>query len=397
MGSVRKRENGRWEARYRDIADRQRGKTFRTKREAERFLERVGADIQRGDWIDPQAARTTFDAWARDWLATTVHLREGTKAGYESLLDNHILPAFGSTPVGRIDKLAVKAWVAGRVKAGLGAGTVRNAFAVLRQVLDAAVDGGGLRRNPCIGVDLPRPKREEMHFASHDEVATLADTIAHPVDFRGRSKGEYPAYGLLVLLDAYTGLRFGEVAALRRKRVDILRRRIEVSESVDELSGRLIYTETKTYETRSVPIPAFLAERLGEHLLTVPNRPESLVFSSPSGEPLRNGNFVQRHFKPAVCQAGLPEGFRFHDLRHTHAALLVAEGAHPLAIMKRLGHSSIQVTHDRYGHLFPHLEAGLTDALDVAGRAALPIKAPLSRVSSIETSSRRQKADSRRV
>ena len=379
MGSVRKRESGRWEARYRDIADRQRGKTFRTKREAEQFLERVGADIQRGDWIDPQAARTTFGAWATDWLATTVHLREGTKAGYESLLDNHILPAFGSVPVGRIDKLAVKAWVAERVKAGMGAGTVRNAFAVLRQVLDAAVDGGGLRRNPCHGVDLPRPKREEMHFASHDDIASLAQAVEHPVDARGRPRGDYPAYGLFVLLDAYTGLRFGEMAALRRKRVDILRRRIEVAESVDELNGRLIYTGTKTYETRSVPVPAFLAESLGAHMTTVAASPTSLMFTSPAGEPLRNGNFVARHFKPAVRQAGLPEGFRFHDLRHTHAAFLVAEGAHPLAIMKRLGHSSIQVTHDRYGHLFPHLEAGLTDALDVAGRAAQPKEVVVSR------------------
>jgi integrase len=370
MGTVRKKPSGSWEARYRDPAGRTRGKSFRTKREAERFLERTGADMQRGDWLDPRAARTTFRSWATDWMATKVNLREGTRVGYESLLEAHVLPAFSDMPAGRIDKLAVQGWVAALTKAGLGAGTVRNAFGVLRQVLGAAVDGGALRNNPCFGVDLPRVTREEMFFATHDEIAALADAIAHPVDEDGKPAGPYEQYALLVKLDAYTGLRFGELAALRRRRVDIKGRRIQVAEAVREVDGRLVYTSTKTYETRSVPLPGFLVEALADHLAGLPDDPDQFVFTSPDGGPLRNGNFRTRHFVPAVQQAGLSEGFRIHDVRHTFAAFLIAEGGHPLAVTKRLGHSSIQVTHDRYGHLFKHLEEGLTDALDAAGRAA---------------------------
>ena len=96
------------------------------------------------------------------------------------------------------------------------------------------------------------------------------------------------------------------------------------------------------------------------------------VFTSSRGGPLRHSNFYARHFKPAVIRAGLPEATRFHDLRHSYAAMLIAEGAHPRAIMERMGHSTIQVTLGTYGHLFPSLEEALTDALDDVYRAAEP-------------------------
>jgi integrase len=88
------------------------------------------------------------------------------------------------------------------------------------------------------------------------------------------------------------------------------------------------------------------------------------VFAAPKGGPLRHNNFYQRLFCPALARAGLPDQVRFHDLRHTCAALLIAQGAHPKAIQAHLGHSSIQVTMDRYGHLFPEALEHLADRLD---------------------------------
>ena len=95
------------------------------------------------------------------------------------------------------------------------------------------------------------------------------------------------------------------------------------------------------------------------------------MFTSPEGGPLRHSTFYKRHYKKAVLQAGIDPRTRFHDLRHTAAALMIAEGAHLLAVKERLGHSSIQVTADRYGHLFPSLEAALTAKLDASFRAAI--------------------------
>jgi integrase len=120
-----------------------------------------------------------------------------------------------------------------------------------------------------------------------------------------------------------------------------------------------------------VPIPGLLVDDLARHLETrLPDR-DAFVFTGPDGGPMRHTNFYRRHYKKAVIEARLDPRTRFHDLRHTAAALMIAEGAHLLAVKERLGHSSIQVTADRYGHLFPSLEEALTARLDKSLRAAV--------------------------
>jgi integrase len=118
-------------------------------------------------------------------------------------------------------------------------------------------------------------------------------------------------------------------------------------------------------------IPGFLRDLLATHLATeVADGPAALVFTSSEGDPLRNSNFRRRIWNEAVTEAGLEPGLRIHDLRHTCASLLIAEGAHPRAVMEHLGHSSITVTMDRYGHLFPSDMEALAEALGAArGRA----------------------------
>ncbi len=112
-----------------------------------------------------------------------------------------------------------------------------------------------------------------------------------------------------------------------------------------------MFGPTKTYQTRSVPLPRFLCEEIGP-MLAGKDR-DDFVFPGPEGGPMRHGNFYARHFKPAVVQGGLPPGVRVHDLRHTHAGFLIADGTHPRAIMERMGHSSITVTLNTYGHICP--------------------------------------------
>ena len=155
----------------------------------------------------------------------------------------------------------------------------------------------------------------------------LAHAIAHPPRPRSHPLHVWPAYGLLVRLTALTGLRAGEVAALRVGRVNPLLGRLEVAESAAEIHGELIYGSTKTYERRAVPIPLTLADELLAHLQTRPGDPNALVFTSPDGGPLRHRNFYGRFYKPAVSRAELDPRTRFHDLRHTAAALMIAEGA----------------------------------------------------------------------
>ena len=127
---------------------------------------------------------------------------------------------------------------------------------------------------------------------------------------------------------------------------------------------------TKNYARRHVPLPPFLRDELGEYLALSRRNTDDLVFSAPKGGPLRHGLFHRRAFKPAVLAAGLPEGLRFHDLRHTYAAFCIASTADPYAVMRRMGHSSITVTYNTYGHLFPERDAEITDRLEDLFRRA---------------------------
>jgi integrase len=356
MSSIRRKPSGRWEARYRDPDGQQRGKTFVTKTAAQEFLDRVGVDIRRGEYVDPNRGRVPVESVGDDWVASLVHLKPKTLLDYESALRRHVLPRLGGVAVGKVDQRRVRRFIADLLDDGVSAARVRKAVGTLKQVLDLAVEDGLIRTNPCDGIKLPRMNQQEMHFLTAEQVAVLA--AAMPTQ-----------YQLLVTFAAYTGLRAGEIAALRTRHIDLDRGKVMVVTAVSEVRGRLVEQDPKSYSSkRSVSLPAFLVDALADRLdrasMSAP------VFTAPGGGQLRHGNFYNRIFKPTV-KATLPTDLRrarFHDLRHTHAALLIAQGAHPKAIQYRLGHSSITVTLDRYGHLFPALDDALTDGLDATYR-----------------------------
>lgn len=349
---VKKLPTGGWEASYRDSLGRERVKRHRTRAAADRWLAAVKTDLQRGEYIDPHLARSRFGEWADEWLATTVHLKLKTQTGYESMLRTHILPAFADSAVAAISPIDVRRFVATMTESGSAPGTVRSARKVLRLVLSTAEQGGAIKSNPCNGVRVPRSPRTEMVFLTGQEVEALAAAIT-------------PPFGTLIRVAAYTGMRAGELEALRVGRLELLKGRLVVAESVTEVHGHgLVFGPTKTYERRTVPLMPSIRDELGALLAGRPGDPDTLVFTAPDGGPLRHRNFYDRHFKPAVRRANLAEATRFHDLRHTCAAMCIALGAHPKAIQERLGHSSITVTLDRYGHLFPSLSEALTDGLE---------------------------------
>jgi len=348
-----------WQVRYRDPTGRERARSFYKKADADRFAATVETDILRGEWTDPRLSRTSVTEWSQRWLRTKSHLKPKTVAGYESNLRVHVLPAFGDLQLRHIDRMAVEEWVADLQESGAGPSVIRQARQVLDSMMKLAVQAGYLTANPVTGVKAPRQPHREMLFLSADQVERLAATIEQP-------------YGPLVYLLAYSGLRWGEAAALRRKRCRLQKSQIEVAESLAEVRGTLHFGTTKTHRSRMVTIPHFLNDLLAQHLAQhVPDQPDALVFTSAEGLPLRNSNFRHRIWTPAVQQAELPRELRIHDMRHTCAALLIAQGAHPKAAQLHLGHSSITVTMDRYGHLFPSETDALAAALDRARAQAV--------------------------
>ena len=252
---------------------------------------------------------------------------------------------------------AIKAWVAKMAADEVGAPTIENAFGLLRQVMGAALEDNRIARNPCDGVRLPKRQHADRGYLTHAQVSALADAVDRQPE--------------VVRLLAYTGLRWGEIAALRVCDFDMLRRRVNVSRSVTE-SGGLVWSTPKTWERRSVPFPASIADELAA--LMVDKGRDDLVFTDMRGGVLRNSNWRARVFEPTVrkCHKS-DESFPSitpHDLRHTAASLAVSARANVKAVQRMLGHAKASMTLDVYADLF---DADLDDVavnLDAAIRAA---------------------------
>lgn len=384
FGKIRKLPSGRYQASYLDSRTGKRVvalQTYKTKTAAEHWLIDIESSLHRGDLPDLEAGRLPFTYWADHWLDTR-QVRRKTINGYRGIVTNHLNPVFGNLPINSIDRSKVMLFVADMTKRNIPEGTRTNIRRTLSMILNEALRSRAITFNPTDGVRIKRSRREEMVFLTRQQVAILAHSIGNPTFSTGGHVSQtyskhYPQYEVMVRFVSETGLRSGEIAALRIGDLDLVNRRVYVSRSASETEGQLIYESTKTYETRSVPIPKMVAQEMQEHLKSRPNKASAFVFTSVEGTPLRHKYFYNRHYVRAVKQSVDQEGkplvppqTRFHDLRHTYAALLIAAGANALTVKQRMGHSSITVTMDRYGHLFPHLEEELTDRMDEAYREA---------------------------
>jgi integrase len=289
--------------------------------------------------------------WVAQWEATAVANRSTTRARDASYLRTHVIPAFGEREIGSITHLEVQAWVA-ELSARRAPATVHLAAGLLSRSLVSAVDAALISSNPCDRVRLPRIEREEMRFLTPAEIERLASTI-------------HPRYRALVLVGAYGGLRIGELAGLRRGRIDVLRNGVDIAEICVEVSGKITFGQPKTRAgRRSVTLPFSVMATLNRHLASyTPADPTALVFTAPEGGPLRVPAWRRRQWAPAVEVAGLSP-LRPHDLRHTAVALWIASGANPLEVSRRAGHTSTSFTLDRYGHLFPEADSALADRLE---------------------------------
>jgi len=376
VASIERRTNGRWRARYRGPDGKSRSKVFDRKTDAERFLTSVENSKLTGAYVDPGAGKRRFEDWWAEWRRTQVGLRPSTRARDESYARSLILPAFGTTPLAAIDHLVAQRWVADISARGLAPATVREAARLTSKAMRAAVRARLIASNPFDEVELPRIESGEMRFLTPAEVATLADSIVQPrKGDRQRSVVPPAGYRSLVLLGAYGGLRFGELAGLRRRHVDLVGRRVDVVENCVEVSGVHQFGPPKTKAgRRSVPIPRVVATALEEHAAAL--GPDELVFTAPQGGPMRASLFRRRFWQPAVEAADVAP-LRIHDLRHTAVALWIAAGATPLEIARRAGHTSTSVVLDRYGHLLPGAEDRVTDALDALAAAAPQRVAPV--------------------
>jgi integrase len=361
MASVEKRvRNGRtrWYARFRTPDGTQQTKTFARKIDADRFLIDVESSKQRGAFVDARRASLTVGEWADDWLAAQADLAPTTRNRYAGILSKHVRPRWGRVRLADVTHAEVQRWL---TRLDLAPASVRKVHRVLSMVLAYAVKDGRLTINPATGVSLPRVREAEKRFLSHRQVHELADACGDD-------------YRLMVLFLAYTGLRWGEMAALTVGRVDFLRRRASVAESVTPVEGVMTFGPTKGHERREVPIPRFLIDDLARHVEGKSS--DDLVFAGQRGAVMRSGTFRRGALIEAAKAIGIP-GFHPHELRHTAASLAIASGADVKVVQQMLGHKSATMTLDQYGHLFGDRLDIVADAMDAARTAALADVYPL--------------------
>jgi len=357
FGSVRRLPSGRWQARYWDAAGNRVGapSTFATKGDAQRWLSAAETDQNRGEWHDPRLGDVPFREWADRWMVTKAPtLGPATQDLYRYLLRKHVVPRFGSMPVGRFTAAEVQAWLADLHRSELSPNTVAKAYRCLSGAMDGAVDAGLIARSPCTLKGAGTERHAEMQIATPEQVAELAAAVG-------------PRWEALVFAAAYTGLRWGELAGLRRCDVDLERNLVTVARKLGEVNGQLAFSPPKTAAgKRTIGMPSFVARSLAVHidLYALPGA-EGLVFPSADGQPMRRSNFRRRVWEPATAEVGMT-GFRFHDLRHTAATLAAASGTSLKALMARIGHASAAAAL-RYQHVIDGQDADIVKYLERFG------------------------------
>jgi integrase len=346
-------EGSRWRAWYVDKDGRERTKRFPTKQPAQAWIDKQVSDLTTGSWIAPERSAETFCTVADEWLATKAARKPKTVAGYESLLETVILPRWGDVPLADMKHGELQQWItelsqngSTRKNSGLSASRVRQAHQVIGGILKYAIRTERLTKNVAGDIELPKKQAAPRRYLTHQQLQQLA-----------RETGRFE---LLTLLLGYCGLRFGEAIALRGK--DIQNKTINVHRSVTAVRGKgQIEGDTKTHETRHVPVPSLVWEKL------VLPADDALVFAGKGGH-LTTGEY-RWAFDRAATKIGVT-GLVPHELRHTCASLAISAGANVKAVQTLLGHASAVMTLDLYGHLLSDDLTKVAAALDEAARKA---------------------------
>jgi integrase len=370
-GSIVKRPSGNHAIVY-YVDGKQKWETIGpSRREAERALTARKREVDTGTWREPSSE--TLASYAERWLAHRDPARVGgagrtrlspsTFEGYRLNLQRHVLPRLGSRALSSLRTEDVDRLIAELEADGKAPGTVRNVVVPLRKLLADAVRQGLIITNPAARADLPPAQDfagKEIPAAHTDAIRTALLELA-PNDPLRNERDLFYVHFFDVALG--TGLRLGELRALRWGDIDRERRLVRIERTYSR--GHLRRPKTDS-GVRSVPLFASVDVALREVAARAVERgryaPDELVFGSVRGTPLQPSNFRQRVWDPALRRAGLEgEGYRFHDLRHTCVSRLVAAGADVKLVQAVAGHANPLITLKRYSHL---LDARVTEAAE---------------------------------
>jgi len=371
-GHIAKRKPGVYKVTLemgRDADGKRRQRAFTvhgTKKDAERELTRLLREMDTGAFVEP--ARMQVGDYLERWLTDYArqHVSAKSYERYQAIVRQHLTPAFAHVPLAKLSPLHVEKCYAAGLGAGLAGATVRKHHNVLHAALQQAIRWRLLAVNPADAVEPPKVQRREMRALTEGETAGLL-----------RAAEGTPLFAP-VFVAVTTGLRRGELLALRWTDVDLAAGAVSVQQAVEETGDGLHFKEPKTTRSRRrVPLPALTTRTLLRHRAEQAEarlragkgwHDSGLVFTALDGGPCWPSNF-ERAFRSLKTRAGLD--LRFHDLRHTHASQLLRQGVHPKVVSERLGHASVSITLDIYSHVLPGLQEEAVAKLDDLLAAAL--------------------------
>ena len=367
-GTIKSRSPGSYRIRYSLGRDPVSGKrrfataTVRgTRREAEQELVRLLRTVHTGEHVDP--TRMTVGEWLGLWVnSTRAEVSPKTHERYAEIVRCYLVPAFGSVRLQRLTTSDIQQGYNDFTRQP-SPRTRRHIHRILKSALARAVEQQALARNPADALKrLPKVEPKPIAVLTVEQSAQLLKAISHTTVY-------WP-----VLIALTTGMRRGEIIALRWKSIDLAKGVVRVVESLEQTrAGGLRFKSTKTEKARAVRLPKFAVDELrrrkreqAEALLVLGIRQsgETLVCARQDGEP-KKPDSLTNEFVHLVRKAGVPR-VRFHDLRHSHATQLLSSGVHPKIVQERLGHSSITMTLDLYSHVSETMQEDAAARLDQA-------------------------------
>lgn len=369
-----------WTVSYREPGGRQgkkRERSFKLKREAEIFAAQTESDKNQGVYVDPDRGKIPVRVWAEDWLSRHI-VHESTRRNYQGFITNHLVPNLGRKTIAGLTPADVKTLQAEMVRGGLAAATVNDRMNVLRSMMSAAVKERRIPFNPFD--DVPQLKTGTL-AVDQDEIPTLAEVNA-------LADAISPQYRLTVWLMAGAGLRISEALGFSKdcQRDGFLRLRRQVSAKANrgDCVTRLVPLKHRTAEEyRDIPTAPFLDEEINAHLArwgTVEVDGLEVLFSprERGKGSMPTASTYGYHFKKACIAAGLVDGrgevrFTPHSLRHFFASTALANGVSLLEVSRWLGHRSINVTADTYGHIVAEAWDRCRDVIQGALRPDSPV------------------------
>jgi integrase len=367
-GGLRQRPDGYWEGRVelgRDERGQRVRRTFtrRTKKAVQKEIADALRDRDAG--LQVAGGRLSVAEFLARWMdeAARHRLRPRTFVGYRVIVNRHLVPSLGRTPLPKLTAVQVQGMLNRLTAEGASPQTVRNVHAVLRRALNQGMRWGLVARNVASLVDLPAQRSYDVPALDADAARAVLAAVA----------GD--RLEPLVTVTLATGLRQGEALGLRWSDLDPEAGTLTVRHALQRNAGRVELVEPKTRRSRrTIALPRFAVAALlrqrdwfqaqDRRLADSAWQEGGYVFTTRIGTPMHGGD-VTRALQRLLAAAGLPR-MRFHDLRHGAASLLLAQGIHPRVVMETLGHSTIAVTMNVYSHVAPALQRAAADSLEAA-------------------------------